>query len=654
MSLVSAARQIRVLLLEDSRTDAEIVVRALKQAGFEPDWTRVDTEHEFWEAVNDSPELIISDYALPQFDGILAVQMLRERDLDIPFILISGTLGEELAVTSIKHGADDYLLKGQLARLGPAVNAALNSKRLRDERSRAEVAERIAQNRLLEFAATQSAILNALPAHVALLNADGVIVNVNETWQHAEATSILLGPVFSEGQNYLAICNSINCDDSIAIAAGIRRVLAGHLREFSHEYSCQSKDGTQWFQLIVNALQDAESTGVVVMHIDITKRKQAEEKLRQSQKMEAVSQLSGGIAHDLNNLLTIIDGYATLLQLENRLPETSLDYLREIQTASSRAMNFIKRLLAFGRQYKGAPEVLDVNSVVDETLQMLAPLIHHNIIRDITREKDLWLIRADRGQVSQILINLLLNARDAMPNGGRLAVETQNVEISELNASAEESGHIAKYIMIRVADSGCGMTTDVQQRIFDPFYTTKPIGKGTGLGLSTVHNIVTQYGGRIELSSSPGNGAVFQVFLPQVNESTSDASRTLVTTPQQRRSETILLVEDDNNVRRLTCSILKRYGYEVLETPDAAGAIQICKQHDQPIQLLLTDFVLAGTDGADLAAEIVQIAPAIRVLFMSGFIPEHRRHQLLGQSNILDKPFTHEELESKIRSILDS
>lgn len=472
-----------------------------------------------------------------------------------------------------------------------------------------------------------------------------------------------VNPAFAEMHGY-DVNEMIGMNLADTIAKPLKDDLSVHVRtvhehgHYTYESQHVRKDGTV-FPCLTDVTAYKDSDGRVLFRAatfeDITKRKQAEEHQLQSQKMEAVGQLAGGIAHDFNNLLTVIDGYTTLLQLDSCQTAVTREYLHEIQTASARAADFTRRLLAFGRRQIVSLEVVDVNLVIVETLKMLEPLISRRIERDIVLDKNLHRVRADRGQISQILLNLALNARDAMPNGGRLTIQTRNLALGESGCLDSTASFDGSTVMIVVSDTGRGMPVEVQRRAFDPFFTTKPVGKGTGLGLSTVHNIVTQAGGRIELSSEPGKGCTFQIYLPKASQIADNMPSKTAKSSVSGGSETILLVEDDNSLRRLTTTILSNFGYRVIESADAESAQSILRSAEGPIQLLLTDVVMPGMDGPHLAELVLNAKPDIRVLFMSGYISDNEtRHRLLTDERFIGKPFSPVELARKVRDALDA
>jgi PAS domain S-box-containing protein len=403
---------------------------------------------------------------------------------------------------------------------------------------------------------------------------------------------------------------------------------------------------------------EGELQGAICMALDITDRKQLEEQLRQAQKMEAVGRLAGGIAHDFNNLLMVIQGYADLLT--ERLADG--DPLRrnaeQIQTASQRATSLTRQLLAFSRKQMLAPKVLNVQSVVAEMEKILRRLIGEDIQLETSSAPDLGLIKADRSQIEQVILNLAVNARDAMPEGGRLTIETANVELDKAAAHPPAVLSPGKYVMLAVTDNGCGMDAETQAHIFEPFFTTKEKGKGTGLGLATVYGIVKQSGGYVWVYSEPGRGTSFKVYLPRIEEEPAARGRDGTTDARAlpRGSETVLLVEDEKGVRELAREYLELVGYTVIEAEDGHTALELAAMHVGPIQLLMTDVVMPGISGRELAGRVKAIRPDIKILFMSGYTDQAVVHHgiLDTDAALLQKPFTMAALAAKLREILST
>jgi PAS domain S-box-containing protein len=431
------------------------------------------------------------------------------------------------------------------------------------------------------------------------------------------------------------------------------------------EFEAYRKDGEKiWLRLNIRLVHD-ESGNVRFREgsiEDITEqkhseieRKHLEEQLRQSQKMEAIGQLAGGVAHDFNNLLTAINGYSSLALQRTNPEERIKNYLEEIRKAGERAANLTRQLLAFGRKQMLKPVALDLNEVVSEMNKMLRRLIGEDITLIVKLAPALKKIKADPGQIEQVLVNLVLNSRDAMPQGGHLTIETTNFDVDHEYSSKHLGVPPGSYVRLAVSDTGCGMDAETQARVFDPFFTTKDKGKGTGLGLSTVYGIVKQSGGSIWVYSEPGEGTTFEIYLPRLKVEVAPTEISVAETRAPRGSETILLVEDEEVVRGLAHQILEQAGYNVLDASGAEDAIRLCRARKEPIHLLLTDVVMPETSGKEIAHWLTSQQPATRVLFMSGYTDDAIVHRGVVDSGVqfIQKPFTPVALARKVREVLD-
>jgi len=390
---------------------------------------------------------------------------------------------------------------------------------------------------------------------------------------------------------------------------------------------------------------------------NITETRTLELQLRQAQKMEAIGRLAGGIAHDFNNLLMVISGYSELLLDRLGADPRLRGPAQEISSATQRATSLTRQLLAFSRKQMLAPKVLDLNEVVTENLKMLTRMIGEDIDLVMVPAPALGAVRADPGQIDQVIMNLAVNARDAMPQGGKLTIETANVSLDEDFARAHAPLSPGEYVMLSISDTGVGMDSETQSRIFEPFFTTKG-AKGTGLGLSTVYGIVKQSGGYIFVESQPERGTALRVYFPRVDgqEDAANARDALGLSRADRGQETILLVEDENNLRRLARQYLETHGYRILEAADGAAALQIANGHKGAIDLLLTDVIMPGMNGRELADRITAQRPDIRLLYMSGYTEDAIGHNgtLDTGINLLQKPFSLPTLKDKVREVLDS
>src|SRR5277367_5939567 len=424
------------------------------------------------------------------------------------------------------------------------------------------------------------------------------------------------------------------------------------------QYRMRHKDGN-WHVIESGASailnQQGKVEKFVVVNRDVSEQRQLEEKFRQAQKMEAVGRLSGGVAHDFNNLLGVIIGYAEFLQ-ESLDPENSLrSSVDEILKAGKRAASLTRQLLAFSRQQVLDPKVLDLNGVVSDMEKMLRRLIGEDVELSTVLGPDLGRLKADQGQLEQVVMNLVVNARDAMPQGGKLVIDTQNMVMDEAFIRRYPYPvQAGPYVCLTVTDSGIGMDAETKARAFEPFFTTKEKGKGTGLGLSTVYGVVKQSGGYIDIYSSPGQGTTFKIYLPRVDEAIKVEAPAGAAT-SFTGNETILLAEDETSLRTLTRNTLELCGYKVLEAKDGAEALQVSDAYKGSIDLLLTDMVMPVMGGRALAQELVRRRPEVRLAYMSGYTG-----QAVGSQGPVDpgsvfllKPFTRELLTRKIREALD-
>jgi len=515
-----------LLQLEDNTVDAELITATLIEGGIPCQSQLVDTRQAFVAALKEGRmDLILADYSIPGFDGMTALILARQHCPDVPFLFVSATIGEELAIDAMHQGATDYVLKQRLGRLVPSVQRALRELEDRAERKRAEEALR-----------------------------------------------------------------------------------------------------------------------------------QSEKQFRQSQKMEAVGRLAGGIAHDFNNLLTVIMGYSQVLLTELGPQHPLRGKIEETLKAGERAATLIRQLLTFSSKQSLDPKVLSLNTAVTSLESLLRRLIGEDIQLVSQLDPTNGRLRADQAQLEQILVNLVVNARDAMPKGGTLTIETAQVELTRSPVYHLTPLPPGPYVRLAVSDTGCGMDRKTQSHIFEPFFTTKGEGKGSGLGLSTVFGIVTQCGGAIDVTSRVGHGTRFDLYFPSIE---SDILTTAPTQPlgqPQRGTETILLVEDEPSVRTLVRDELRKLGYRVVEAKNGVEACLLATQQTGSLQLLLTDVVMPGMGGRELAQHLSVIKPDLRTLFISGYMDDIgiMAGQEDGTSSFLQKPFTPEVLARAVRNLLDA
>jgi signal transduction histidine kinase len=507
---------LRVLFIEDSDDDTALQVRMLRQASYDVEFDRVDSPSALTEVLGQKWDLIISDYSMPQFTGTDALRLVRERDLDVPFLFVSGTIGEDTAVAALKVGAQDYLMKTNLSRLIPAVRRELR-----------EAEERRQRRRL-------------------------------------------------------------------------------------------------------------------------------EQQIHQLQRFEAIGRLAGGVAHDFNNMIGAILGWADMGYEEASPNSRVQERFQMIRSQAERAASLTRQLLAYARRQILQPCNTNLNELVRAEIRLLRNVIGERIEIQTALAQELWATWADATQVEQILMNLCLNARDALSTGGRLLIETQNVEIEEDYHRVHAYARPGRFVLLRVSDTGTGMDAATLEHIFEPFFTTKEIGKGTGLGLATVYGIVKQHKGFIDADSAPGQGSVFRVYLP--------AGAGLGKAPEDRADDTlrsghenILVAEDNEGLRNVAKEILETLGYQVVLAKDGAEAVRIFENIHERIDLVFMDVVMPGLNGPEAYAQMCSVKPNVPVLFTTGYATEAHLvpTRLSVPVSILDKPYGMKALGQKLRAILD-
>ncbi|MFL5341351.1 MAG: PAS domain S-box protein [Gemmataceae bacterium] len=514
------------------------------------------------------------------------------------------------------------------------------------DRKRAEGELRQAQRRLQHVIASSPAVLFTLAVEGGRTREISWISdNLRDVLGYAPAEA--LGPKWWR--------ENIHPEEQDRVITETRGQLLAH-GHATLEFRFRHRDGRyRWTHGEVRLIRDAagRATEAVGSWSDVSERRQMEDQLRQAQKMEAVGQLAGGIAHDFNNLLTVINGYSDLLLSHAAAADPSQKALAAIREAGERAAGLTQQLLAFSRKAIIEPKVLDLNALVGQVARMLRRLIGEDITLATRLDPDLSRVRADPGQVEQVVMNLAVNARDAMPQGGRLTIETGDVQIADQDAADGADLSPGRYVRLVVSDTGCGMTDEVKAKIFEPFFTTKGVGKGTGLGLATVYGIVKTYRGHIDVRSEPGAGATFEILLPAAPGSAVRPPATGITVP--RGTEAVLLVEDEPDVREIIRAALQGQGYSVLEAAGGEEALRIASDHGGPLDLVVTDVVMPGLGGREVATALRHSRPGLKVLFVSGYTDDAVvRHGISEAADaFLQKPFTPATLAAKVRALLD-
>jgi two-component system cell cycle sensor histidine kinase/response regulator CckA len=640
---VPARQPLRVLILEDDPKDAELLAAMLRRAGYSLSLEVTDSREQFQQRLQqDGYDVILADYNLGAWNAMDALQILRESGKDVPCVVVTGSLGDEAAVECIKQGAADYVLKDRLHRLPMAVDRTLREKTQREAAARLEEQIRRAKK---EWEQT----FDTVPDPVLVLGEQFRVKRANR------AAARVFGLEFSQliGQPCYQVVHGR--DEPIPECPLQRMLVTGKEARADIEEPRLGKV----FDATATPLHNSGVAvlGCVEVLRDISERKRMEEQLRQSQKMEAIGHLAGGVAHDFNNLLTAITGYSDLLLARLREGDRLRKHVQEIKKAGERAASLTRQLLAFSRRQVLIPQILDLNSVVSNVQKMLRRMIGEDIDLVTLPAADLGHVKADPGQIEQVIMNLAVNARDAMPQGGKLTVETANIDLDESYTRSHIDVMPGRYLMLALSDTGCGMDAETLSHIFEPFYTTKEEGKGTGLGLATVYGIVKQSGGHIWVSSDLGQGTTFKIYLPRVEAVVEKLMPGRVAAGLPRGAETVLLVEDEVIVRDLVREVLQSSGYTVLVASGAAEALAISEQRAPgPVHLMLTDVVMPEMDGPQLADHLARLFPNMKVLYMSGYAETAAaRHSKLSlDAPCLEKPFAPEALARKVREVLDS
>ncbi len=632
---------LKALVADDSDVDAELTVRELGRAGFEVSWRRVDTAIGMAAALaSDSWDVVLSDFKMPQFSGLEALALVHDCDRDLPFILVSGAVGEDLAVEIMRAGAHDYVAKDRLFRLAPAVR-----RELRDAHTRR--AHRRAEHELRKMAL----VVEQIPSVVVITDLDGQIEYVNPRF--TELTGYTLDEV--TGQNPRILKSGDMTPEHYKLLW--ETVRAGH--EWRGLFQQRRKDGTTYEEeATIRPMRDEDGgiTHYLKVGEDVTARHALEQQFRQAQKMEAVGRLAGGVAHDFNNLLTVISGFTEMAMAGLTSDDPLRHDLEQVAIAGDRGAALTRQLLAFSRKQALEPQSFVLSKVVREAESMVRRLVGEDVSIDLRApDEDASTILAEPGQIEQVLMNLVVNARDAMPTGGRLTIRTSSLQFDAEAASQHVKIAAGPYTMLSVADTGHGMTTEVLSKIFEPFFTTKGIGKGSGLGLSTVYGIVSQLGGTVEVFSTLEQGSRFDIYLPVTTPVAGASTGTGGALIDAAGTETILVVDDEQPVARFAQRMLTAAGYTVLTAHHAGEALVVCEKYTADIDLMLTDVIMPKMSGRELADRLSQLRPQLRVLYMSGYTDDilSDNNALGAERQLLRKPFTGELLLRKVRDVLD-
>lgn len=761
---------IRVLIVEDLPTDAELSRREVQHVLPECEFLRIETRENFLAALESfRPDIILSDYKLPHFDGMTALKLAQEHAPEIPFILITGSINEETAVECMKAGAWDYVIKEHIKRLGPAVLSGLEQKRLRRE-------QRLAQEALRESESRYRDLVENSGDLVCTHDLDGAILSVNQAAlktlgysaaallkmnlgdilapiargrlsvylarlrRHGAARGLMRVQTASGEERIWEYNNTLRTHDVPApLARGMARDITEQKRaeeklarreaEFcrlSQEFhalldaipdnlTLQSPElrvlwanngaaaglnkkpedlvGTYCYELWHNRNEPCEScpvlksfrTGeraietittpdgrtwdlrtvplkdasgkiinVIEMGRDITEHRRLEEQLIHAQKLEGIGQLAGGIAHDFNNVLNAVVGFAGLLQMQMDKADPLKHYADEIMTAGQRGAMLTHQILAFSRK-----QVLDMKPAnLNEITRSLEKMLHRLVREDISIEMKLFdnnlVVMADASQIDQVVINLVTNARDAMPKGGRIGISTEHFVMDNEYVGMHGYGSPGEYALLTVSDTGCGMNAEIRAHIFEPFFTTKEVGKGTGLGLAVVHGIVKQHSGYINVYSEAGRGTIFKIYLP-LTEGVAGGTEAKQEAQIRGGTESVLIAEDDDSLRKLSRTVLEHYGYHVIEAVNGEDAIRKFIKNRNVIKLVILDGIMPRKNGGEAFDAIRKICPDMKTIFMSGYAEDIFSHDGIPDKEavFIQKPVSPDNLLRKVRETLD-
>ncbi len=648
--------KIHVLLIEDSAVDARLVkgmlehdengIFTLQHASTLEEGLRLLAPDSLY-------RVILLDLGLPGTTGLETLRRIMPLAEGASVVVFTALQDEELGIAALREGAHDYLIKGQIhgGQLRRILRYALERHKLSSE-LRAEIKHRARVQRALQLSEQRYRLLSeSAPIGILLTNEQGMVIDANT--QALRMFGYDRGELIGESIEML-LPERFRCSHEGQRSSYMKEL---HTRPMAvgRELTARRKDGTE-FAVEIALAPLATDDGVLVSStiVDITERKKMEEQRRLSQRMEAIGKLSGGVAHDFNNMLAVILGCSDVV-LDALPPDhPAIRKIEMIRKAGASAVDLTRQLLAFSRQQMLQPRVLDLKEIVEQTQALLRRLIGENIEFKISLDPSLGRVKADPGQIEQVLLNLVINARDAMPQGGRLTIEAHNVEMEDSYKGEHQAVIPGRYVVLGIQDTGCGMDRDTQARIFEPFYTTKELGKGTGLGLATVYGIVKQSGGYIWVYSELNQGTLFKVYLPRVDESVQPAIQKEPEAVLRECCETILLAEDSVSLREMAREYLESVGYVVLEAASGPEALQKAKEFDGPIHLLLTDVVMPEMSGPELARHMTALRPAIKIIFTSGYT-----NDAIARQGVLDpavafiqKPYRPKALARKIQEVL--
>lgn len=635
-----------VLVVEHEPTDVELCINVLRSSGYSSQIDVVATPDAFARQLDaHNYDVVLSDYNIPGWSGMDALHLLRQKGRETPFILVTGALGEETAVSCIQQGVSDYILKDHLARLPYAIDRAIGEQRLREERNRSGLALRHSEARYRELVdnaiygiyreTVHGRFLQVNPALVRMLGYDSsqelMDLSALAAYRHPQDRERLLLEEYHRTGRVLGI-----------------------------EVEWKRKDGLPLLvrlsgRGVPNDAGDLQELEIIVE--DVTERRALEKQLHQVRKFEAIGQLAGGIAHDFNNVIGAMMGWAELGSEQAPADSRLSEYFKKIRTQAGRAAGLTRQLLAFARRQILEPQDIQLNMIVTDVLSLLEKVIGKDVEIRTTLAPELATVRADSSQIEQVLMNLCLNARDAMPDGGCLTIETRNTELDE-DACRRTPGLSPGYhVELVVSDNGIGMDAKTREHIFEPFFTTKEPGKGTGLGLATVFGIVRQHCGFVSVDSETGRGTTFRIYLPAVKNAAQLAQLRTKSEESVLRggAETLLVADDHEGIREMVRGALEGCGYRVLLAVNGEVAIRMFQENAHQISLVVLDMVMPHIGGLEAAKRMRQIRPGLPVIFTTGYSAENEALTKIIETGgaVLQKPFDPRKLARRVRELLD-
>jgi two-component system, cell cycle sensor histidine kinase and response regulator CckA len=638
--------QLRVLIVEDSEDDLLLLLRELRRGDYTLDYVRVETAVEMQAALDRQAwDIVIADYTLPRFSAPEALELLQQQQQDLPFIIVSGTIGEDAAVAAMRAGAHDYLLKDNLVRLLPAVARELREARERQKRLDAEQALRESEERFRQLAEniTESVFWMSEPIAMKILY-------VSPAYERIWGRSCN-----SLNANFMEWIEAIHPDDRQRVQTSyFDRSLLG---KYDEEYRVIRPDRSiRWIRDRGFPIKNHTGIAYRVVGIaeDITNRKLTEAVLRRTERLESLGTLTSGIAHDLNNVLTPIMGIVQLLPKKiGKMDDSTKRLLQILHDSTYRGADLVKQILSFARGVERKPTDIQIGDLLLEIHRIIEQTFPKNIELSLDLPPNISTIFADASMLHQVLINLCVNARDAMPAGGKLSITAENLEIDENYAQMNLNASIGNYVVVTILDTGTGIEAQILDRIFDPFFTTKDIGKGTGLGLSTVIGIIKSHHGFIDVDSEVGKGTRFKVYLPAIV--TSEIPPVVVTAqPELGQGELILVVDDEVPIQVITTATLEIHGYRVMTASDGIEAIALYAQHQREIGVVLMDMMMPNMDSISIVRALRKFNPQVQIVAMSGLATSDVVAKTMeeGVKAFLPKPFMATELLNTISSLL--